>query len=115
MDEETRAAFAALAGTVNAGFGRVDRYFELQQAQFVEWRDELRGDVAGLRTRLDALTDRVDRLEREVALLRDFVTREIAEIRLELRELRAWHDQSDRLRRELAALSARVDRLEREA
>jgi ubiquinone biosynthesis protein UbiJ len=45
--------------------------------------------------------------------LRDYVTREIAEIRLELRELRAQSNQTDKLRREIAELTVRVDRLER--
>lgn len=120
MDTETRTAITALADTMN-------RYFELQQAQFVEWRDEVRGEFAGLRgefaglrrefselgERVDALTDRVSRLENEVVLLRDFVTREVAGIRLELRELRAQADQTGELRREIAELTVRVDRLER--
>ena len=120
MDTETRTAITALADTMN-------RHFELQQAQFVEWRDEVRGEFAGLRgefaglrrefselgERVDALTDRVSRLENEVVLLRDFVTREVAGIRLELRELRAQADQTGELRREIAELTVRVDRLER--
>lgn len=112
MDTETSTAITALADTMN-------RYFELQQAQFMEWRDEVRGEFAGLRRefsdlrdRVDALTDRVSRLENEVVLLRDFVTREVAGIRLELRELRAQTDQTDELRREIADVTARVDRLE---
>jgi ubiquinone biosynthesis protein UbiJ len=105
----------------------MNRHFELQQAQFIEWRDEVRGEFAGLRSeftglrgefaglheRVDALTERVARLENEVILLRDFVTGEIVAIRLELRELRAQVDQTDELRREIAGLAARVDRLER--
>ena len=121
MDTETRTAITALADTMN-------RYSEMQQAQFVEWRDEVRGEFAGLRgefaglrrefselgERVDALTDRVSRLENEVVLLRDFVTREVAGIRLELRELKAHPDQTDELRREIAELTVRVDRLERQ-
>jgi chromosome segregation ATPase len=134
MDTETRVAIAALTETMNAGFARMDRYFELQQAQFVEWRAELRGEIAGLRERVDTLTERVDtlservdtlservdtltervaRLEPEVARLRDFVAREFAEIRLELRELRAQPGQTDELRREIAGLATRVERIER--
>jgi exonuclease VII small subunit len=119
MDSDTRAAFAVLTETMNAGFARADRYFELQQAQFLEWRDELRGDLTDLRVRLEALTERVARLEQQVAdleqklaLFRDFVTHEIAGIRLELRELRARDDQTDQFRRDIATLAARVDRLE---
>lgn len=123
MESETRAAIAALGDTMNAGFARVDtaiarmdRYFELQHAQHLELRGdfaELRGEVRELRDRVDALTDRVGRLELEVAQLRDFVTREIAAIRLELRELRGRAEQTDELRREIAELAVRVDRLER--
>ena len=67
MDNETRAAFTALNETVTAlsgkvtaldekvtvGLARADRYFELRHQQHVELRD-----------RLDALTERLDRLER---------------------------------------------------
>lgn len=123
MDDETRAAFAALGEVVAAGFARTDRYFELQQAQYVELRGEvveLRGEVAALRTEVGRLADRMDALERrvsgletEVTLLRDYVTREITAIRQELRELRLRSDQNDELRREIADLTARVDRLER--
>jgi uncharacterized coiled-coil DUF342 family protein len=97
----------------------MNRYFELQQAQFVEWRDEvrgefaeMRGEFAGLRERVDALTERVASLEHEVMLLRDYVTREIGEIRLELRDLSIRSDQTDELRREINELAVRVDRLE---
>jgi ubiquinone biosynthesis protein UbiJ len=62
---------------------------------------------------MDALTERVGGLEHEVAQLRDYITREIAEIRLELRDLRDRAEQTDELRREIAELSVRVDRLER--
>lgn len=117
MDTDTREAIAALDG-------RMTRYFELQRAEILEWREEMRNDMrngfAGVNARLDALTARVDRLETEVerlqnelTLLRDFVTREFAEVRLELRELRAQADQNAEFRREVAALTARVDRLER--
>jgi uncharacterized coiled-coil DUF342 family protein len=103
---------------VTVGFSRADRYFELQQKQFLEWRDELHGEVGELRAgvrdlrdRVDALTERVARLEHEVAQLRDYVTREISEIRLELRVLRGRPGQTDELRREIAELTVRVDRL----
>lgn len=131
MDSETRAALAALSNRMDegfaemrAGFARVDRFFELQQLQFVEWRavlrgemadlrTELRGEMAELRQRVDALTERVGRLEHEVLLLRDYVTRELAEIRLELRDLRTRTvNTDDELRRDVAALTVRVERLE---
>ena len=131
MDTETSAAIAALDdrmtegfAEMRAGFARVDRYFELQQLQFVEWRaelrgemaefrTELRGEIAELRDRVDALTERVGRLEHEVLLLRDYVTREFAEVRAELRDLRNNAlNADDDLRRDIAALTLRVDRLE---
>ncbi|MHB1168693.1 MAG: hypothetical protein ACYC28_05365 [Longimicrobiales bacterium] len=145
MDGETQAALAALSDRMDdgfaemrAGFARVDRFFELQQLQFVEWRAELRGEMAGLRTelrgemaelrgemaelrqemvelrqRVDTLTERVGSLEHEVLLLRDYVTRELTGIRLELRDLRGRSLMADDdLRRDIAALTQRVDRLE---
>jgi predicted RNase H-like nuclease (RuvC/YqgF family) len=141
MDTETRAAFAVLGEMMTAGFARVDarmgdmdarmtagfaradHYFELQHIQHLELSGEvaglrgafaeLRGEVKVLSARVDALTERVGSLEHEVSQLRDFVTREVAAIRLELRDLRARADQSDELRREIAELAMRVDRLER--
>jgi|SRR5690606_24820396 len=123
MDNETRAAFAAmnesitsLRDTVTAldermtvGFAQVDRFFELQQLQHVEVCERL--DL--LTERVDALTERVVRLENQVTLLRDHFTREIAEIRVELRALHARSDQTDELRRQITELTVRVDRLER--
>ena len=130
MDNETRAAFAAmnesitsLRDTVTAldermtvGFAQVDRFFELQQLQHVEVcerLDLLTERVDALTERVDALTERVVRLENQVTLLRDHFTREIAEIRVELRALHAHSDQTDELRRQITELTVRVDRLER--
>jgi predicted RNase H-like nuclease (RuvC/YqgF family) len=128
MDSETRDAITTMGDTILA---RMDHYFELQQKQFLEWRAELRGDmhemrtelradIADLRERVDSLTGRVDSLaarvtglEHEVARLRDYITREIADIKLELRELRGRSGQTDEIRREIAELTVRVDRLER--
>ena len=133
VDTETRGAIAALGETMNAGFARmgarmdagfarvddrfarVDRYFELQQAQHLALRGEfaeLRVEVRELRDRVDVLTDRVGRLEHEVSQLRDYVTREVAEIRLDLRVLKERPGQTVELRREIAELAVRVDRLE---
>jgi predicted RNase H-like nuclease (RuvC/YqgF family) len=106
MDTETRDAITAMGETILA---RMDHDFELQQKQFIELRER----VDTLTERVDMLTQRVTGLEREVARLRDYVTREISEIRLELRVLRARSDQSDELRREIVELGMRVDRLER--
>jgi ubiquinone biosynthesis protein UbiJ len=112
MDTEIRYAIAALGDSTNAGFARIERYIELQRAEFLEWREEVRGEFTQVRGRLDALTARVVGLEQEVMLLRDYATREIGEIRLELRELRARSAQTDPLRLEIDELTARVDRLE---
>lgn len=106
MDSETRDAITAMGDTILA---RMDHYFELQQKQFLELRER----VDALTERVDVLTERTAALEHEVAHLRDYVTREISEIRLELRALRARSEQSDELRREIVELSMRVDRLER--
>jgi predicted nucleic acid-binding Zn-ribbon protein len=106
---------AGLRDTMNAGFARADRYFELQQAQHVE----LRGEVEELRDLLLALTARVDRLEARVAGLeselrafRDWTSRELMDIRRELRLLREAAEERDELRREVDALDVRVTRLE---
>lgn len=121
MDSETRDAIAALSETMKAGFARADHYFELQQLQFVEWRAEVRGELGELRQRVDALSKRVDalserlgQLEHEVMLLRDYVTREIADIRVELRELHSDVVHHADLRREVGALSVRIARLEQQ-
>ena len=58
MDSETRAAITALGD-------RMDRSFELQQLQFVEWPDEVRGEFAQLRGEIAELSGRVDRLEQQ--------------------------------------------------
>lgn len=124
MDSDTQAAIAAMGDTILA---RMDHYFELQQVQFLEWRADLRGEMselrgemaelraemAELRAEVRALSQRVDRLEREVAQLRDYVTSEIGEIRVELRLLRARADHTDELRREIDALAVRVSHIER--
>jgi chromosome segregation ATPase len=102
MDDETRAAFAALNATVAglgqimiartdqlrddmiAGFARTDHFFELQQAQHVELRGdfaelrgdfaELRGDFAELRGEVRELSDRVESLTERVSRLENEVS-----------------------------------------
>jgi hypothetical protein len=57
MDDETRAAF-----------GRMDRYFELSQAQHLELRgDNARIDakVSGIDAKVQHILARLDRLERQ--------------------------------------------------
>jgi chromosome segregation ATPase len=141
MSDDIRAELAELRDVVYTGFARMDRYFELQQAQFMDWRRELRGEVGqlrgevgelraevgDLRNLLIALTNRVDllefrltaveqsvqRLDNELRLFRDSVSREFAAVRGELRLLR--RDVADRdaaLRSDVEALAVRVTRLE---
>ena len=112
----TDAETASLRETMAAGFARVDHYFELQQAQFIEFRDQVVGGFDAVTVRLDDLTARVDRLERELQSLRsefstfrDWVTREFAEVHSELRELRQVGAAQSA---EIQQLSVRVDRLE---
>jgi chromosome segregation ATPase len=128
MSDEIGQTLTELHETVVSGFARLDRYFELQQAQFLDFRShvigefteirsemtEFRSELASIRGRIDALTARVDRLEHEIRSLRgefssfrDWVTREFADVRSELRELRRVTSQS-----EIEQLSARVERLE---
>jgi chromosome segregation ATPase len=123
MTDDIRAELAELRETVAAGFARMDRYFELQQLQYLELRGEVRElrallvglteRVDGLEARLEGLEQAVQRIEGEVRALRDWATREFAEIRGELRQLR--RESTGRyasLRSEVDALTARVDRLE---
>jgi chromosome segregation ATPase len=142
MTNDTGAELTALRETVHAGFARMDRYFELRQAQHLELRgevqelrgevQELRGEVQELRGLLVALSERVDRiesrlagleetvqrLEADVRALHDWAAREFAGVRLELRKLRrdaaARAAEGDAaLRGEIDALAVRVARLER--
>jgi hypothetical protein len=101
------AGFASM----DAGFARMDRYFQVQHQWMQSWIDELRHERE-LRCRTDALSDRVKQVEQKVDPTREYITHEIAEIRLELFELRyeAW--QIDYLSPRLAALTERVDRLD---
>jgi chromosome segregation ATPase len=128
--EGFRTELAELRETVLDGFARMDRYFELQQKQHLELRgdvQELRGEVQELRAmlvaltarvdalteRVDALTERVDALEGTVRALRDWVTREFADVRRELRLLRESADgRYTDLRRDIDALDVRVTLLE---
>jgi hypothetical protein len=97
MDEETRAAF-----------GRMDRWFELSQAQHIEFRDEMREAVAGLRTELTA----------EIARSADELRAEMREgdqaLRAELRSFRDWVVSAiTELRTQIREILMRLDRLER--
>jgi chromosome segregation ATPase len=94
MDDETRAAF-----------GRMDRWFELNQSQY----NDLRQDVAGLHVKMDGLSQEVgglrqdlqglrqefDALRQEFYRFRDWVTAQFAEVRLALQQLTARVDRLD--------------------
>jgi polyhydroxyalkanoate synthesis regulator phasin len=139
--EKILTEIVSLREAMTTGFARVDAYFELQHGQHLQLRgdvnelrgdvNELRGDVNDLlndlRVMVGALIDRVDRIEirmetleqtvqrldNEVRALRDWATREFAEVRSELRQMRHEAGNGDAtLRRDVDALLARVDRLE---
>jgi predicted nuclease with TOPRIM domain len=108
MDDETRAAFA-----------RIDRYFELNQAQYNDLRHDvadLRQDVADLRQTVGGLPQavaglhvKVDDLRQEVGGLR----REIDALREEFHRFRDWvAAQLAEIRVALRQLTVRVERLE---
>jgi chromosome segregation ATPase len=137
---EIRIELAELRDVVHDGFARMDRYFELQQKQYLDLRAELRGDIQDLRGDVQALTRRVDGvenrmagmedrmsgledrmsgldkrlggLEHEVRALRDWATREITDVRLELRRLGEAVLEGAKVRKDVAALDERVTRLE---
>lgn len=100
---------AELRDTVHAGFARMDRYFELTQAQHLE----LRTLLVALTNRVDGIEARLSGLENQVREFRDWVSRELADVRRELRLLRQATEPSNAdLRRDIDALDARVTRLE---
>jgi polyhydroxyalkanoate synthesis regulator phasin len=119
LRDDMQAGFARMDRHIeatHAAFVRIDRFFEMQQAQHLE----LRADVQGLRTEVQELTRRVDRVEErliamqsEVGAMRDWAVREFADVRLEIRRLRLDLVDCDELGAEVDALSERVDRLER--
>jgi predicted nucleic acid-binding Zn-ribbon protein len=103
MDDEMRAAFA-----------RIDRWFELSQAQHSELRQEVGGlgqrlagveqEVGGLRQEVGGLGRRLDGVEREITALRhefhrfrDWVTARFAEVRLALEDLAGRIERLERL------------------
>jgi chromosome segregation ATPase len=103
-----RTDLVELRDVVTAGFARMDRYFELQQAQYLE----LRGEVRELTARVDRIEARLDRLQNEVRAFRDWVAAELAEVRHELRLLRRAAEQDEGVRRSVEALEARVTLIE---
>jgi chromosome segregation ATPase len=123
IDDPVRTELAELRETMTAGFAymhegfaRMDRYFELQQAQHVELRGEvgeLRGMLIVLTARVVTIEVRLDRLENQVGAFRDWVAGELVDIRRELRQLRAAAEEREEFRRDVAALDVRVTRLEK--
>jgi predicted RNase H-like nuclease (RuvC/YqgF family) len=63
--------------------------------------------------RLTSLESTVQRLDSELRSVRDWATREFAEIRSELRQVRETVEKDASLRRDVRALETRVDHLER--
>jgi hypothetical protein len=108
MDEETRAAF-----------DRMDRWFVLSQAQHIEFRDEVRTAVAGLRTELTAGVARTgDELRAEIARTGDELRAEMSAgdqaLRAELRSFRDWVVSAiTDLRAQIREILMRLERLER--
>jgi chromosome segregation ATPase len=160
MEDDVRAAFdrmtqqmnagfatqraditAELIARMDAGFARMERYFELSQAQYVELRtslhlrmddlsqrfDELSQRVDELSQRVDELSQRVDHLTHRVATLelevgtlrselrslRDWAASEVGELRTDAKDRRRWVDAKlHELRQDVDRLDARVSRLE---
>jgi hypothetical protein len=75
MDEETRSAFA-----------RLDRYFELNQAQFLE----LSSKVTGLDGKVTGLDGKVTGLESQLRSFRDWTVEQFMGVRTDLAALREW-------------------------
>jgi chromosome segregation ATPase len=102
MDDETRAAFA-----------RIDRWFELSQAQHLELRQDVNGlreDVNGLREDVNGLREDVNGLREDVNGLRH----RLDALYAEFRSFRDWAVvQFAELRGLIQQLTLRVERLER--
>jgi outer membrane murein-binding lipoprotein Lpp len=140
MSRDMESGFATLRAEItteltarmDAGFARMERYFELSQAQYVELRtslhlrsDELSQRVDELSQRVDELSQRVDDLSQRVQHLAqrvDALELEVGALRSELRSLRDWaatevgelraEARLHQLRQDVDRLSARVTRLE---
>jgi chromosome segregation ATPase len=92
MDDETRAAFAETHRAIDQGFARVDRYFELAQAQHLE----LRVDLGRVEDGLGRVEDRLGRLEAEFRTFRDWVTAKFAELSRQIRDILLRLDRLER-------------------
>lgn len=82
MDQETRSAFA-----------RMDRYFELSQAQFLELSSKvtsLDDKVTSLDAKVTSLDDKVASLENQLRSFRDWTVGEFVAVRKDLSALGAW-------------------------
>jgi len=86
MDTETRAAFA-----------RIDNYFELNQAQIQDLREdlrhEIRHEVGSLRTEM---REDISGLRAEFRSFRDWVTTQLADVRVAIQQLTTRIDRFDR-------------------
>jgi predicted nucleic acid-binding Zn-ribbon protein len=114
--EATHGRFAHVDESMHAGFACVAHWFELQQAQHLELRTEvqsLRAEVRALTQRVDRVEERLASLQSDVGALRDWATREFADVRTEIRRLRyAVVERNDALHGDMDDLSGRVTRLE---
>jgi chromosome segregation ATPase len=139
---ETRmdAGLASLGARMDSGFAKMERHFELQQAQFVDFQTEVRSEFARVHAQLEVLTARVDRLEarlervearlervearldrveerltsveQQVRALRDWITTELIDIRRELGRVAPATEAHAAMRRDVDELRRRVDHVE---
>jgi glutathione S-transferase len=92
MDDETRAAFA-----------RMERWFELGQAQHLELRaevrqtrEELKADIGGVRAGVARVEARLTALEREFRAFRDWATAAISDLRTSVTDIIARLERLER-------------------
>ena len=62
MDAETRGAIDGLTQEVRSGFARMDRYFELSQAQHQQLARRVDDGFAAVDRRFERLEARMDRM-----------------------------------------------------
>ncbi|MEX1183868.1 MAG: hypothetical protein WEF86_11600 [Gemmatimonadota bacterium] len=120
MDDEMRAVLREMRTESQAAFGRIDRYFELNQLQIAalrtELRTELREGLTGLRIELgdeirglrSELGGEIQGLRSELRSFRDWTEASFARVWVELRGLRAWAEP------QFANVRADIQRLDEE-
>lgn len=102
-----------------AGFARMERYFELAQAQHVAFRAEMIGRFEAVETRLDNVENRLAQVEDAVTSLgedlrayRDWTASELADIRRDLNALRPVLYRQEAVEQGVAVLREELRRLE---